>query len=75
MVKVETFANSFWIGNEAQKMCFPKGSVIFIADKEKSDSITARLIASRRNIMTFSCKEIGYDNVVSAIDYLESITN
>lgn len=74
MVKITNLSNSYSIEDASQRIYFAKGKTIFIAEND-SDSITLRLIGSRKNIMTFSCKEIGYDNAADAVEYLSTISN
>lgn len=74
MLKITNLSNSYSIEDDSQRIYFAKGKTIFIAEND-SDSITLRLIGSRKNIMTFSCKEIGYDNAAEAVEYLSTIAN
>lgn len=68
--------NSVIISNQNTVMTFPKGTLSLHAEENKTDSIEVRLMASRKNILSFSYKNITNpicENVEDAITKLNNI--
>lgn len=71
-MKISNVGNSVVFDNGTTQTAFPKGCVILTSSK-KSTSINVKLLGSRKTILSFPAKEIGYDNAEDAINYLSGL--
>lgn len=67
--------NSVVITDGNTVMTFPKGSISLHADESKTDSIEVRLTASRKNIFSFSYKELANPSATSVEDAINKLNN
>lgn len=67
--------NSVMINDGKVVMTFPKGAISLHADESKTDSIEVRLTASRKNIFSFSYKELANPSATSVEDAINKLNN
>lgn len=67
--------NSVVITDGNTVMTFPKGAISLHADESKTDSIEVRLTASRKNIFSFSYKELTNPSATSVEDAINKLNN
>lgn len=67
--------NSVVINDGKVIMTFPKGAISLHADESKTDSIEVRLTASRKNIFSFSYKELANPSATSVEDAINKLNN
>ena len=65
--------NSVVIKNGDVTMVYPKGTLSLHADESKTDSIEVRLTASRKNILSFSYKDLTNPTVSDVNDAITKL--
>ena len=72
-VSVTESGNSVVIRIGDVTMVYPKGTLSFHADESNTDSIEVRLTASRRNILSFSYKDLTNPTVSDVNDAITKL--
>lgn len=71
---VTSIGNMVIFDDGKRKQSFPVGTVILTSD-EGSDAVNVKGVASRRTLISFNCKEAGYETAKEAVEALSEILN